>query len=209
LAALGVVLAPLSARELGRKLALAAPFALMVGLGSPWLDRRPAVHIGTWVLSAGWIGFAVIVLKVLLSVTAVIVLGAWTSGPRLSLGLRGLRVPAVLVTQIVLLGRYLEVLRGEALRMRRARDLRSAGARRARQPWVVATMLAALLTRSMDRGERIHRAMLARGFDGTLPSLGRLEWRLGDTVLLGVVVVGSATARVLPVAEWIGRRILG
>jgi cobalt/nickel transport system permease protein len=181
----------------------------MVGLGSPWLDRRPALQIGAWVLSAGWIGFAVIVLKVLLSVTAVIVLSAWVSGARLSLALRALRVPTPLVTQIVLLGRYLDVLRSEALSMRRARDLRSAGVRRARRPRIVATMLGVLLNRSIDRAERIHRAMLARGFDGTLPSLGRLEWRLGDTVLVAVVVIGCATARALPLAEWLGRRLLG
>jgi len=209
LAALGVVLAPLSARVLARRLALAAPFALMVGLGSPWLERRPAVQVGAWALSAGWLGFAVIVLKVLLSVTAVIVLTAWASAARLSLGLRALRVPTVLVTQIVLLGRYLDVVRREALSMRRARDLRSAGAGRARQPRVVAVMLGVLLNRSLDRGERIHRAMLARGFDGTMPALGRLEWRLGDTVLLAVVTLGCVIARVLPLAEWLGRRLLG
>ena len=209
LAALGVALAPLPARVLARRLALAAPFALMVGLASPWLDRRPALAIGGVVLSAGWLGFAVIVLKVLLSVTAVIVLTALTSASGLSLGLRALRVPAVLVTQIVLLGRYLDVLGREALSMRRARDLRSAGARRARQPRVVAVMLAVLLHRSLDRGERIHRAMLVRGFDGTIPALDRLAWRPGDTVLLAAVVLSCAAARALPLSEWLGRRLLG
>jgi cobalt/nickel transport system permease protein len=87
--------------------------------------------------------------------------------------------------------------------------LRSAGARRARQPRVVAVMLGVLLHRSLDRGERIHRAMLVRGFDGTIPTLGRLEWRVGDTVLLAAVTLSCAAARVLPLSEWLGRRLLG
>jgi cobalt/nickel transport system permease protein len=203
-AAVGVALAPLPARVLARRLALAAPFALMVGLAGPWLDPRPAVAIGGFVLSAGWLGFAVIVLKVLLSVTAVVVLTALCSSAQLSLGLRGLRVPTALVTQVVLLGRYLEVLRHEATSMRRARELRSAGARRARQPRVVAVMLGVLLHRSLDRGERIGRAMLGRGFDGTIPS-----WRPSDTLLLAAVTLGCAAARALPLAEWLGRGLLG
>jgi cobalt/nickel transport system permease protein len=209
LAALGVALAPLPARVLARRLGVAAPFALMVGLASPWLDRRPAVSLGGLVLSAGWLGFAVIVLKVLLSVTAVVVLAALCPAARMSLGMRALHVPTALVTQVVLLGRYLDVLRHEALRMRRARDLRSAGARRARQPRVVAVMLGVLLHRSLDRGERIGRAMLGRGFDGTIPSLERLAWRPADTLLLGAVTLGCVAARALPLAEWLGRGLLG
>jgi cobalt/nickel transport system permease protein len=208
-AALGVAFAPLPARLLVRRLGMAAPFALMVGLAGPWLERRPAVQLGSLVVSAGWLGFAVIVLKVLLTVTAVLVLTALASSARLSLGLRALGLPVALVTQVVLLGRYLDVVRGEALRMGRARELRSAGSRQARRLAIAASMLGVLLHRSLDRGERIHRAMLVRGFDGIIPSLERLRWRLGDTLLLVSVSLACLAARTLPLADWLGRRLLG
>ena len=70
-------------------------------------------------------------------------------------------------------------------------------------------MLGVLLHRSLDRAERIHRAMLARGFDGTIPTLERLGWRLGDTLLLASVMLACVAARALPVAEWVGRGLLG
>jgi len=205
--ALGVALAPVQAGVLGRRLAMAAPFAIVLGLANPWLDTRPVIEVGGVVISAGWLGFGVIVLKVLLSVTAVLLLTALASPPRLAQALRKLAVPAALVMQLELLGRYLEILRAEALAMRRARELRSAGARQARRPRVVATMLGVLLHRAMDRGERIHRAMLVRGFRGELRSLEPLDWRVGDTLLLMVTAAFCAAVRFLPLAEWLGRRL--
>jgi cobalt/nickel transport system permease protein len=38
---------------------------------------------------------------------------------------------------------------------------------------VLARSLGALFIRSYERGERVHLAMLARGYDGTMPVLGR------------------------------------
>jgi cobalt/nickel transport system permease protein len=43
---------------------------------------------------------------------------------------------------------------------------------RSPQHWpVLARSLGALFIRSYERGERVHLAMLARGYDGTLPDL--------------------------------------
>jgi cobalt/nickel transport system permease protein len=41
-----------------------------------------------------------------------------------------------------------------------------------------------LLLRTLERAERIHRAMLARGFDGRLPVGQPLAWQWRDTLFL-------------------------
>jgi len=203
LVALGVAAAPVRAGALFRRLAVAAPFAALLGLANPWLDARPLTLVGGFVIRAGWVSFATILLKVLLSVTAVIVLVALVPLPRLSSALRALRVPRALVSQVHFVARYLGVLLAEAASMRRARDLRSGGSPRAMRLRVASAMLAVLLHRSLERGERIHRAMEVRGFDGEIRLLGTLRWRMADTVLVALVVVACAAARFLPVTAWV------
>jgi cobalt/nickel transport system permease protein len=209
LVALGVAAAPVRAGMLLRRLAVAAPFAALLGLANPWLDVRPLTLVGGFAVRAGWISFATIVLKVLLSVTAVIVLVALVPLPRLSSALRALRVPRALVSQVHFVARYLGVLLAEAASMRRARDLRSGGSRRALRLRVASSMLAVLLHRSLERGERIHLAMEARGFDGEIRLLGTLRWRAADTVLVVFVAVACAAVRFLPVTGWIEGVTLG
>jgi cobalt/nickel transport system permease protein len=42
---------------------------------------------------------------------------------------------------------------------------------------VLARSLGALFIRSYERGERVHLAMLARGYDGTLPDVTRTTYQ--------------------------------
>jgi cobalt/nickel transport system permease protein len=56
-------------------------------------------------------------------------------------------------------------------RMKIARESRGFTATGIKHWKVLATAAAALFIRSYERGERVHLAMLSRGFDGVLPSL--------------------------------------
>jgi hypothetical protein len=51
--------------------------------------------------------------------------------------------------------------------------------------------------------------MLVRGFDGAIPTLERLRWRAADSLLLASITLACVAARVLPLADWLGRRLLG
>ena len=203
-AALAVAVAPVRGRTLAMRLAWALPLALMVGIAFPFLDTRPMVSLGGVVWSAGWVALLVLVLKVVLCVTVLGTLGAVVEPHRLGAALRGLGMPRVLATQVAFLGRYVELLRAEAGAMRRARSLRSAGSRRASRLRVTAAMIGVLVHRSLDRAERIHGAMLVRGFDGELRSLEPLVWRARDTLLVVVVVAACASLRAWPWTGWLG-----
>jgi cobalt/nickel transport system permease protein len=78
--------------------------------------------------------------------------------------LRSVRVPALLITTLALLHRYLFVLVEEAGRMQRARASRSFAPERSARWKTLATVASQLFVRASERAERIYDAMCARGW---------------------------------------------
>ena len=78
--------------------------------------------------------------------------------------LSALGLPSLLITTLGLMYRYLFVLSEEALRMRRARLARTFERNRGRLWRSLASVIAQLFVRSAERAQRIHSAMLARGW---------------------------------------------
>ncbi|WP_341242635.1 cobalt ECF transporter T component CbiQ [uncultured Nocardioides sp.] len=107
-----------------------------------------------------------------LGVLASLTLAATTEPQALLAGLERLRVPSLLVQIMSFMVRYLDVVTGEMQRMRVARESRGFSARDPRQWPVIARSTGALFIRSYERGERVHLAMLSRGYTGTMPEQG-------------------------------------
>mgnify|MGYP003378836667 FL=1 len=95
---------------------------------------------------------------------AALLLGATTEVRDLLDGLRRLRMPATLVEIMGFMVRYLEVVGGELRRMRVALLSRGFDPRSPRHWPVLARALGALFVRSYERGERVHLAMVSRGY---------------------------------------------
>ena len=148
-----------------RKVALAAPFALFVGLFNPFLDREILGFIGSHPVSGGWLSFASILLRFALTVSAGLILLACTGIHRLCAGAAQLGLPRVFVVQLLFLYRYFFVIGEEGLRMVRSVEMRSSGSRSLGLR-TYGTLIGHLLLRSIDRAQRIYRAMISRGFDG-------------------------------------------
>jgi len=105
-----------------------------------------------------------IVLRSTLCLLAMILLTSTTPFAALLALLRRLRTPALLVTVLALLYRYLFVLVDEVERMQRARRSRTFVGGRARAWRVSGTLIGQLFVRSTLRAERIYAAMCARGW---------------------------------------------
>ncbi|MGW0807533.1 cobalt ECF transporter T component CbiQ [Nonomuraea sp. NPDC002799] len=110
-----------------------------------------------------------ILAKATLGVIASILLAATTEPRVILLGAQRLRLPSLLVQIAMFMLRYMDVIVDEMRRMRVARESRGFEARNFRHIPVVARSAGALFIRSYERGERVHLAMLSRGYSGQMP----------------------------------------
>jgi cobalt/nickel transport system permease protein len=160
-----IPLAEIPARYLLKKLLFLLPFAVLVGIFNPLFDRQPMIALGPVVLSGGMVSFLSILLRFSLTVLAAFILIAMTGFSGVCLALERFRVPRVFCVQLMLLHRYIFVLSDEAARMSRAREMRSSG-RRGMGIRVFGSLVGHLLLRTWERAQRVHMAMLGRGFTG-------------------------------------------
>lgn len=155
---------------LARRALVEVPFLLFAVL-LPFFASGPRVALpllGVHVSSGGLLAAFNILAKGTLGVLASLLLAATTELRHLISGLSRLRLPALLVQIMRFTLRYTDVVSADAARMRVARASRGFAARDVRQLPVLAKSAGALFIRSYERGERVHLAMLSRGYDGTM-----------------------------------------
>ena len=152
-----------------KRLVIEVPFVVFAAL-MPFIATGPRVEVlGLQVSEPGlWAAWALLA-KGTLGVLASLTLAATTEPRDILVGLEKLRLPHELVQIMGFMIRYLDVVTGEMRRMRIARESRGFTARNIRHWPVVARSAGALFVRSYERGERVHLAMLSRGYDGRLP----------------------------------------
>jgi cobalt/nickel transport system permease protein len=196
------------ARYILKKVLIAAPFALVIGIFNPYMDREPVAAAGPFVITGGWLSFASIMLRFVLTVGAALALVACTGMYRLGAGLERLGVPRVFVMQLLFLHRYLFVVADEGSKMLRAVALRSGGRRRLRAG-AYGSLVGHLLLRSMDRAERVYRAMAARGFEGEIRVLRRSGFRRSDWAFVGGCLAFFCAARTWNLANGLGLLMTG
>jgi len=187
-----------------KKVLIVSPFAVFIGVFNPFLDTGTAAVVAGISISAGWLSFVSILLKFALTVSAALLLIATTSFPGVCHALRRLGFPALFISQLLFLYRYLFVLMEEAMRIVRAREMRSFGGRGAGMR-VFARLIGTLFIRTVDRAERIYYAMLSRGFQGDIPELRRSRLAAADVVFLAATAAFLVVFRYFRVADWIGR----
>jgi len=136
---------------LGKRLLLVEPFVL-------------GMAVLTLLQPGGRVVFLGIVVKSTLCLLTMVLLASTTPFAELLRVLRRARVPALLVTTLALLYRYLFVLVDETERMNRARHSRTFTGRRWGTWKTLADVIGQLFVRSTERAERIYAAMCARGW---------------------------------------------
>lgn len=199
LAAVAVV-AKVPARFVLTRATVVAPF-LGLALLLPFVADGPRTEVlGLGLAVEGLWGAWAIAARALLGVTASILLAATTEIPDVLKGFERLRVPPVLTQIAAFMLRYLEVVAGELGRMRTAMTARGYDPRWLWQAKPIAAGAGALFIRSYERGERVHAAMLARGWNGTMPELRGAPATTADwtrATLLPLVSLTAALAAAL------------
>ena len=167
-----------------KKIALLCPFVLIVGIFNPVFDREILMQFGPLGISGGWISFASILVRSILTVGAAFILVGVTGFTAVCQALERMGMPQVFAVQLLFLYRYIFVLTEEGGRASRARELRSCG-KKGRGIRSFGSLVGHLLLRTWQRAERIHMAMLARGFTGMFHA--HRQSRFGKTELLFVL----------------------
>ena len=164
-------LARVSARWLATRALIELPFVFFA-FALPFLGTGEQVtwlglHLSIDGLYGGWN----ILAKGTLGVLASLLLAATTTMRDLIVGLDRLRCPQILTQIATFMLRYLDVLVGEARRMRVARISRGDDPRFLWQLRGFAAGVGALFLRAFERGERVYLAMVSRGYQGRMPAV--------------------------------------
>lgn len=182
-----------------RRLWIEIPFlaflVLLPFVGSGDTTNVFGLSVSTEGLWTAWNVFA----KATLGFSALIILAATTPVSEMLHGLQVLRAPRVLVAIAGFMVRYADVVGDEMRRMRIARISRAHDPRWFWQARALASGLGTLFIRSFERGERVHSAMLSRGFTGSIPTTSpraaasSLQWMLS----LALPLVAAAAVMVV------------
>ena len=144
-------LSRIPALVLARKILYVEPFALGVAVLS--LAQKHGLHV-----------FAAMLVRSTLCLGCMVLLSSTTRFTDILRVLWRIRVPALLITTLALMHRYLFLLADETGRMLRARRSRTFARGRLAVWRSSATVIAQLFGRSSERAERIYAAMCARGW---------------------------------------------
>ncbi|MDY6785246.1 MAG: cobalt ECF transporter T component CbiQ [Cyanobacteriota bacterium] len=193
-----IVLSRVTLGTLLKRAAVEFAFVGVVLLGT--LFREGGETLWSWgflkITTEGLTVLGSVTLKVLLSLLALNLLTLTTSVSALLNALIALRVPPLLVATLASMYRYISVLAREFNALRRAAASRNLAGGDRWQRFVLGNMMGTLFIRTYERGERVYRAMLSRGYQGVpvvedVPSLGRRD-RLALTLTVLWLLLGQA-----------------
>ncbi|MER5633730.1 cobalt ECF transporter T component CbiQ [Streptomyces nitrosporeus] len=191
-------LARVPAGFLLKRLVVEVPFVAFALLMPFVVPGERTELLGLSVSVPGLWGAWNVLAKGTLGVAASVLLASTTELRSLLLGLQRLRLPPLLVQIASFMLRYGDVITDELRRMSIARRSRGFEARGIRHWGVLAKTAGALFIRSYERGERVHLAMISRGYTGTMPVIdevtaSRAQWAYASVLpllALGVCLLG-------------------
>ena len=181
--------------KFSRRFAAALPFVVLLTCLLPFFkEGRPLWSWGPLEITEQGLWTAQrVATAATLCVGAMALVWASTSESRLLAGLRGVALPATLVSVLGFMLRYLYVLRTELHRLTDARAVRAVGGHGPGRLRSGANVVGTLFLRAHDRAERVADAMVSRGFAGQRRDLYHYHWH-GIEVATGAAFAGFIVA---------------
>lgn len=164
-----------------KRLKIVLPLVCLVGILNPFFDRHVLFRLhGIYInsgftilknfgITGGIISMFTLSIKGILTVFASYIFIATTTIEKICYALRLIKVPSVIVTQIMLTYRYVTLLLSEAHEITQAYALRAPNQKGINiKNW--GSLLGQLLLRSIDRADEVYTTMSLRGFNGDFPN---------------------------------------
>lgn len=191
-----------------RKVLLLCPFIMVVGIFNPLIDRAAVLQLGSIQISGGWLSFFSIITRGILTIGSAFILLALTGFPGVCRALEQLGMPRQFALQLLFLYRYIFVLAEDGGRAAQARQLRSCG-RKGLGIKSFGTLAGSLLLRTWQRAERVHIAMLSRGFNGSFHSGRQTSFGGRELIFVAGWSIFLLILRTVDITGFIGSLILG
>jgi len=184
------------------------PLIVGIGIFNPVFDTK-TITLATGIeMSMGWISFATLILKAILTVLATFILFATTGILNIAIAMQIVFIPKMIVLQLLLMYRYIILLVSEISRVFTAYSLRAPGQKGIKMK-VWGPMVGRLLMHSFDMAQRVFIAMKLRGFNGTYHTGKGLRIRFTDIIYLVILVSFLTAIYVIDLPALLGRVITG
>ncbi len=185
------------------RLRIVLPIVCAVGILNPFFDTEPVLTVFGITITGGVLTMFSLMAKGVLTVLSSYLLIATTPVESICSALRTLHVPGILVTEFLLICRYITVLLQEADRITQAYSLRAPGQKGiAISAW--GSLIGQLLLRSMDRASVLYQSMCLRGYHVNIPPSVVRTMQAGDYYYLAGFAVALIAMRLYPVPELVG-----
>lgn len=148
---------------IAKRILFISPFVIFLGIWNVVYDNGSVLFLN-FPIPLGIVSFLALILKLVLSVSSVLILISLAGFAELTRALSAMGVPDVVVTQLVLLNRYIYLIGEEIKNVLRARLLRGGAVDIAN----AGSVCGALLLRSISRACRVGMALECRCFGGRL-----------------------------------------
>lgn len=198
LAAMLIGLSGIPLRFILKRSLVIVPFVLMIAAFIPFMkDGRIIARLGLGsfelaVSQEGLVLFSSIVIKACLSVCAMVLLMNSMRFSDFLKGLERLKIPPPIIMLLSFIYRYIFVFEDEFMKMRQAKDSRTAR----KSGWLdfkaYCLMTGVLFLHSYDRAEGVYLAMCSRGYRGSIGTIGNSLISAKDVVFLAGLFLALA-----------------
>lgn len=194
----------LSVKKAVYRLRIVLPLVCVVGIFNPFFNRTPALTIGSIIITEGVLTMLTLMLKGVLCVVASYLLIATTTVEKICYAMRCFHIPQIIVTEFMLIYRYIAVVGMEADTMTTSYMLRAPGQKGINiKSW--GPLVGNLLLKSMDKADNLYQSMCLRGFKQEFPFAKVNKMQKKDWLYLVGVSFGIILLRIFPILEIIGR----
>ena len=199
-------LGDISFRTALHRLRFVLPIVAVMGIFNPIFDRETVATIHGVSINSGWFSFLTLMIKGILTVFATYFLIATTTIEKICYSLKKLHLPQIIVTQILLMYRYIFVLLAEVKKITLAYELRAPGQKGVHfKAW--GSLVGNLLIHTFERAQNLYDSMCLRGYTSEFRIQGNVKTRAADIIFL----LGTSTLfvvfRIFPVFELAGSLI--
>lgn len=178
------------------------PFVLLLTIFLPFVKEGSplgSLHLAGMTVTFTKEGLSLffnILCKSTLAIFFVVFLNLTTPFHTLLKGMQSFGAPRIMTDTLAIAYRYLFVIEDERERMLVARRSRSIHPTYALEWRSLSQLIAALFVRSYNRGERLYRAMCARGFNGTIVTLHDRPLLPKDVISVTLLSIGAIAIRI-------------